>query len=184
MTKKPVKVWCVVICLILIACVAATLIIPMFSLKIDSGGISGDYVNVTGLDMLNTLFGQDYASASEGTKQLLTFIGKGATDYSQYINPIYINIMLYTYAISLGLATLMLIFSLFNLCGYRLSVFNVLAGLLILLSGIIIVGGIILQNRERIANAVVDYDFRLSYGAIALLVIGFIYMMFAPKKRV
>ena len=183
--RKPVNVWVVVMCLLLIVALASTLIIPMFAIRMNPIGIEGEYVQVSGMDMINALFGNgsDYLTQTTAVQKLYDFLGKGVTDLTQYINPVFANIMLWAYVITLGLSAVMFVFTIFNFAGIRLSVFNVFAGLITFVCGIILCLGVVLQNQEYVSNIVIEYDLRLSVGAIMTLVIGFVYMMLAPKKR-
>ena len=184
--RKPVKKVAVIFCLLLIACIVATLFVPVFSINLAPHATTSEYTNVTGLEMIRALFGDGskYLTETTGVQAMYDFLGKGVADLGQYINPIFANIMLYTYIGCLGLAVIMLIFTIINMAGHRLSVFNVFTGLFTMLGGIMLCLCIPLQNAEYVSNAVIYYNLRVSIGAIALIVVGFAYMMFAPKKRV
>jgi len=141
-------------------------------------------VNVTGLDLIQMVFGGvDYVTATKGAQDLFIFIGDGALDISQYVNPIFIKVAMYVYVAVLAFIAVLFVFTIFNFFGIRLSVFNVFGGLLILLLGIVITLCVVLQNAEAITSVAVEYNFRLSIGAILIMIMGFVYMMFAPKKR-
>ena len=184
--KKPVKVGVVVFCLLLVLALVATLFIPVFSINLTPHASSGEYINVTGLDMIKGLFldGSDFATQTEGVQKIFTFLSKGQVDYTEFIIPVYMNIMLWAYVVSLGLSVLMLIFTIFNFFGRRFSVLNVMSGLMLFLCGAVMCVCVLLQNGEYVSNAVIFYNIKVSFGAVMTLVIGFMYMMFAPKKRI
>ena len=183
--KKTVKVWAVISCLLISLLILSTLFIPMFSMKLNIGGANNSFINVTGFDIFKAVFGGklSFVDSSTGSSALATFMLKSTTDISQYVNPIYIDILAYTYMICIGLAIIMLIVTIFNFFGIRLSVMNVFTGLFVFICGIITSLCLVLQNQEYVANILVEYNFRLSYGVIGLIVVGFAYMMIAPKKR-
>lgn len=184
--KKPVKAWVVVFCLVLCIALAATLFIPVFRINISPHARGDAYINVTGLEMIKGLFldGSDFASQTTGVQKIFTFLGKGQVDYTQWINPVFMNLLLWTYVVSLGIGALMLIITIFNFAGRRFSVFNVLSGLALFVCGILMIICIVSQNGEYVANAVIYYNLQVSVGVILIAVIGFIYMMLAPKKRI
>lgn len=183
--KKPVKLWAVISCLVISLLILSTLFVPMFQMKLNIGGVGAEYVNVTGLDIIKAIFGNkmSFIDPTTGSGILSQFLLKTGTDISQYVNPIYINILSYVYIVCVALAILMLIVTIFNFFGIRLSVMNVFAGLFVFICGIVASLCIVLQNQEFVTNVMVEYNFRLSYGVIGLVVVGFAYMMVAPKKR-
>ena len=183
--KKPVNYTLVILCLLLVAGLIATLFLPVFSLKLDIGGSNANFVNLTGMDLINTFFAdaESFATQNDKVQMLLTFLGKGVVDVSQYINPLYINILTIAYIICIGFSALMFLFTIFNFAGVRLSVFNVLAGLFTFICGIVVCLCIVLQNAEFVENILLTYEFKIGIGAVILLVLGFLYMMFAPKKK-
>ena len=178
--KKPVKKFSVVVCLILVLAVISTLFLPVFSINLAPHAQVSEHINVTGLDMLRALFdnGANYSEASAPLQALLDFLGKGVADLTQYINPIFANIMLSVYVAVLVLTVIMLIVTFINMAGYRLSVFNVFSGLLTMICGIVMCICVPLQNAEYVTNAVIYYDFRLSFGAIMIVFIGFLFICF------
>ena len=185
MTRKPVKLWQVLLCLLFVFVLIATLFLPMFSINLDiAARETVGNATVTGLDIIEIVFGSaEYVSATDGVREMLIFIGEGVVDISQYVNPIFIIVAMYGYVVCIGLVALMLIFTIFNFFGIRLSVFNVFSGLFVLLCGIMISLCIVLQNAEAITSVALEYNFTLGAGTIVVMVLGFVYMMFAPKKR-
>lgn len=183
--RKPVKLWAVISCLVISLLILSTLFIPMFSMRLNIGGAGAEYVNVTGLDIFKAMFGNklSFIDPSTGSGMLSTFLLKSSADISQYVNPIYINILSYTYMVCVALAVFMLIVTIFNFFGIRLSVMNVFAGLFVFVCGIVTSLCLVLQNQEFVTNVMVEYNFKLSYGVVGLIVVGFAYMMVAPKKR-
>ena len=186
MKRKPVKFVSVIICLLLVVALASTLIIPIFNINLNIGGVESGFVDITGLDIIKILFGstEDFASQPESIQTLLTFLNRGLVNVGQYINPMYINTMMITYVVSICLSIIMLITTLFNFAGIRFSVINVFCGLGTMVCGIISAVCIILQKGELVNNILLEYDFRLAIGVVILIVAGFVYMMVAPKKRV
>ncbi len=186
MTKKPVKIWQVLLCLLLVLGLAATLFLPIFSLKLDiTARGASEYVYVTGLDIIQMIFGMtDYVTASDGAKELFIFLGRGGIDISQYVNPVYIWVVIYTYVVCIAVVALAFVFIIFNFAGIRLSVFNVFSGLIVMLCGIVTSLCIVLQNAEAVTSVALSYNFNLAIGGILIMVLGFLYMMFAPKKKV
>lgn len=185
MTRRPVKLWQVILCLVMVLALVATLFLPIFSMKLDIAlRGSAEYVNVTGLDLIQIVFGGvDYVTGSEGAKELFIFLGNGAIDISQYVNPVFMQVILYVYVAVMAIVAILFVFTIFNFFGIRLSVFNVFGGLFLLLLGIVIFLCIVLQNAEAVSTVALEYNFRLSVGAIIIMTLGFAYMMFAPKKR-
>jgi len=183
MKRKPVSVALVTVCLVLVLGMLATLFLPIFSMKLDIGAVGSDYVNITGLDIIKSFFAQDYLAQPESVKTLLSFLGQGPIDISQYVNPIFINTAIITYLVAICITVIMLIGTIFNFAGIRMSIINVFAGLITFICGIITTICVYLQNGEFIENILVKYDFKIAIGSIILIVAGFLYIMFAPKKR-
>lgn len=186
MKRKPVNYVAVVICLLLALAVIATLILPVFQIKVTDAIAKGDYVSVTGLDIIKAFFsdGSDFISQTDAIKNLYVVFGRGDYGMLQYVHPINMYIATYLYIASLVLALLLTIFSVINFFGYRLSIANVLTAFLLLVVGISIVVFIVFQNNSAVENVVVTYSIKHYIGEIFIPIGAFFYMMFAPKKRV
>ncbi len=186
MKRKPVSIGSVILCLILVLGIVATLFLPIFSMNLNIGGANPEYINITGLDIIKSLFVTEgnFASQTDTIKTLVTFLGQGTMDISQYINPMFINVAIISYCVAIICGALMLIFTILNFAGIRVSVVNVFAGLITFVCGVITTVTVLLQNGEFVENILVKYDFKIAFGVIILIVAGFSYMMFAPKKRV
>jgi len=185
MRRKPVNYLLVTICLLLALSVIATLILPIFQVRIIEGGVQGEYVSANGLQVIQALFSKpvDFAAESQVMKNLYVLFGKGEYGLLQYVHPVYMFIAGYSYVAIEAIATISIILCICNYIGYRFSVTNVLCGLIIMLAGILLIVCLVLHSNDAINNVVVTYSIKQYFGGIYLPIAGFLYMMFAPKKR-